>query len=60
MGTRIETDLIGQGCIAASYLDAMKARVLLSLLLGDGADQKPDPPGILALLTDAGSLAGRV
>ena len=34
-----ESDLLGRGCIAAGYLDAMKARVLLALLLGEGADR---------------------
>ncbi len=34
-----ESDLASRGCIAAGYLDAMKARVLLALLLGEGADQ---------------------
>ncbi len=34
-----ETDLAARGCIAAGYLDALKARILLALLLGDGADR---------------------
>jgi L-asparaginase len=34
-----ESDLIGRGCIGAGYLDPLKARVLLALLLGDGADR---------------------
>jgi L-asparaginase len=34
-----ETDLYRRGCISAGYLDAMKARVLLALLLADGADR---------------------
>jgi L-asparaginase len=32
-----ESDLIGRGCISAGYLDPLKARVLLALLLGEGA-----------------------
>jgi len=32
-----ETDLIGRGCIPAGWLDPLKARVLLALLLGEGA-----------------------
>ena len=32
-----ESDLIGRGCIPAGYLDPLKARVLLTLLLGEGA-----------------------
>ncbi|HEX3918322.1 MAG TPA: asparaginase [Caulobacteraceae bacterium] len=35
-----ESDLIARGCIGAGYLDALKARVLLALLLGDGADRR--------------------
>jgi L-asparaginase len=35
-----ETDLLGRGCIGAGYLDAFKARVLLALLLGEGADRQ--------------------
>jgi L-asparaginase len=34
-----ETDLLRRGCICAGYLDPMKARVMLSLLLADGADR---------------------
>ena len=35
-----ESDLIGRGCIAAGYLDPLKARVLLTLLLGEAADRE--------------------
>jgi L-asparaginase len=35
-----ESDLIGRGCIPAGYLDPLKARVLLALLLGEGADRQ--------------------
>lgn len=34
-----ERDLIGRGCIPAGYLDAPKARILLTMLLADGADR---------------------
>ncbi len=34
-----ESDLRRRGCIGAGYLDAFKARVLLALLLGEGADR---------------------
>jgi L-asparaginase len=34
-----ESDLLGRGCIGAGELDPLKARVLLALLLGEGADQ---------------------
>jgi L-asparaginase len=34
-----ETDLLRRGCIPAGYLDPMKARILLALLLADGADR---------------------
>jgi L-asparaginase len=34
-----ESDLLARGCIGAGYLDALKARVLLALLLADGADR---------------------
>ena len=34
-----ESDLIARGCIRAGYLDPLKARVLLTLLLGEGADR---------------------
>ena len=34
-----ESDLRGRGCIGAGSLDALKARVLLALLLGEGADR---------------------
>jgi L-asparaginase len=35
-----EMDLIGRGLIRAGWLHALKARILLSLLLGQGADMK--------------------
>lgn len=35
-----ETDLLARGCIGAGGLDALKARVLLALLLGEGADRQ--------------------
>jgi L-asparaginase len=34
-----EVDLLKQGCVSAGSLDATKARILLSLLLADGADR---------------------
>jgi L-asparaginase len=34
-----ESDLLSRGCIGAGYLDPLKARVLLALLLADGADR---------------------
>ena len=34
-----ESDLLGRGCIGAGYLDPLKARVLLALLLGEGANR---------------------
>ena len=34
-----ESDLLGRGCIGAGELDPLKARMLLALLLGEGADQ---------------------
>lgn len=34
-----ETDLIARGCIPAGWIDPLKARVLLALLLGEGADR---------------------
>jgi len=34
-----ETDLLRRGCIGAGYLDPLKARILLALLLADGADR---------------------
>jgi L-asparaginase len=37
--TGSESDLLSRGCIGAGYLDPLKARVLLALLLGDGADR---------------------
>jgi L-asparaginase len=35
-----EVDLLNQGCVSAGSLDAAKARILLSLLLADGADRR--------------------
>jgi L-asparaginase len=34
-----EVDLLKRGCVSAGALDAQKARILLSLLLADGADR---------------------
>jgi len=34
-----ESDLLSRGCIGAGYLDPLKARVLLALLLADSADR---------------------
>jgi L-asparaginase len=35
-----ESDLLARGCIGAGALDPLKARVLLALLLGEGADRE--------------------
>jgi L-asparaginase len=42
-----ETDLLARGLIPAVMLDALKARILLSVLLANGADR----PAIAAAFT---------
>ena len=45
-----ETDLLRRGLLPAGTLDAVKARVLLTLLLRDGASREAHAGGLRGLL----------